>query len=114
MRLALKLIKEELVLFLALSGIILYLAAVGIYYFENPAQPDVFKSVFHSFWWAVVTLTTVGYGDMAPITAGGRVFTVIVLTVGLGLVSVPTGLMASAMSKAREVQEDEDEASSEE
>jgi len=57
--------------------------------------------VFHSLWWAVITLTTVGYGDIYPITAGGRVFTFGVLMVGLGIVAVPTGLISSALSQAR-------------
>lgn len=105
---ALKLAKEELVLFLAMSGIMLYLAAVGIYYFESSAQPEAFKSIFHSLWWAAVTLTTVGYGDMYPITAGGRAFTMVVLLVGLGLVSVPAGLVASSLSKARELESEND------
>jgi len=93
--------KEELILFGIVAGILLYLSAVGIYYFENGAQPDQFKSVFHSLWWAVTTLTTVGYGDMYPITAGGRLFTFFVLTIGLGIVAVPTGLIASALSQVR-------------
>jgi len=93
--------KEELVLFSAVSLILLYLSAVGIYYFENAAQPDQFKSVFHSLWWAVVTLTTVGYGDIYPVTVGGRIFTFVVLMVGLGIVAVPAGLVASALSQAR-------------
>ena len=66
------------------------------------AQPEAFASVFHSLWWAVVTLTTVGYGDVYPVTVGGKVFTFFVLIVGLGIVAVPTGLFASALSKARE------------
>jgi voltage-gated potassium channel len=98
--------KEELCLFLFAALIILYLAGVGIYYFENAAQPEVFSSIFHSLWWAVATLTTVGYGDIYPITTGGKVFTFIVLAVGLGVVAVPAGLVASALSKARELDED--------
>lgn len=93
--------KEELILFFCVSVILLYLSAVGIYYFENAAQPELFKSVFHSLWWAVATLTTVGYGDVYPITAGGRIFTFFVLMVGLGVIAVPAGLVASALSKAR-------------
>jgi voltage-gated potassium channel len=94
--------KEELILFGFVAVIMLYLSAVGIYYFENEAQPEQFKSVFHSLWWAVTTLTTVGYGDMFPVTAGGKFFTFLVLMVGLGIVAVPTGLIASALSQARE------------
>ena len=56
-------------------------------------------------WWALVSLTTVGYGDVYPITAGGRVFTFFVLIVGLGVIAVPTGLVASALSAARKEEE---------
>lgn len=96
--------KAELALFLFVALITLYLAGVGIYYFENPAQPEAFSSIFHSLWWAVATLTTVGYGDIYPITIGGKVFTFFILIVGLGIVSVPAGLVASALSKAREME----------
>lgn len=99
---ALVIAKEELILFGFVAAIMLYLSAVGIYYFENSAQPDQFKSVFHSLWWAVTTLTTVGYGDMYPITAGGKLFTFVVLMIGLGIVAVPTGLIASALSQVRD------------
>ncbi|HCN30921.1 MAG TPA: ion transporter [Verrucomicrobiales bacterium] len=101
--------KEELVLFGATACILLYLAAVGIYYFENAAQPQVFTSLFDGLWWAISTLTTVGYGDAYPITAGGRFFTFFILIIGLGVIAVPTGLIASALSKARR-EEDEEEA----
>lgn len=97
---AFKSIKEELVLFLSLSIVVLYLSAVGIYYFESTAQPDIFSSIFHSLWWAVATLTTVGYGDVFPITIGGKVFTFFVLFIGLGLIAVPAGLIASAFSNS--------------
>ncbi|MFT5700211.1 MAG: voltage-gated potassium channel [Desulforhopalus sp.] len=97
--------KEELILFFFAMIIILYLAGVGIYYFENPAQPEAFRSVFHSLWWAVATLTTVGYGDIYPITVGGKIFTFFILILGLGVVSVPAGMVASALSKARELEE---------
>ena len=96
--------REELVLFFFVTIILLYLAAVGIYHFEHDAQPETFASVFHSLWWAVATLTTVGYGDVYPITVGGRIFTFLILLVGLGVVSVPAGLVASALSKSREME----------
>ncbi|MDF1780507.1 MAG: ion transporter [Alcanivoracaceae bacterium] len=94
--------REELALFGMVALIILYLSSVGIYYFENEAQPEQFKSILHSLWWAVTTLTTVGYGDMYPITGGGKFFTFLVLIVGLGVVAVPTGLIASALTQARD------------
>lgn len=94
--------KEELALFSFVTAMMLYLSAVGIYYFENEAQPEQFKSIFHSLWWAVTTLTTVGYGDVYPVTTGGKVFTCFILLIGLGIIAVPTGLLASALSQARE------------
>ena len=97
--------KEEILLFLFAALILLYLTGVGIYYFENSAQPAAFSSIFHSLWWAVATLTTVGYGDIYPITVGGKQFTFFIQVIGLGVVSVPAGLVASALSKAREMEE---------
>ena len=88
--------------------VLLYVAAVGIYFFERDAQPDAFASIFHSLWWAIVTLTTVGYGDVYPITLGGRIFTFFILMLGLGMVAVPTGLLASALSQARELESKEE------
>jgi voltage-gated potassium channel len=100
--------KEEIVLFGVVTIMLLYLSAVGIYYFENEAQPEAFKSIFHSLWWAVATLTTVGYGDVYPITIGGRIFTFFILMIGLGIVAVPAGLLASALSKARMEEQERD------
>lgn len=104
---ALSIAHEEIVLFLCVTAILLFLAAVGIHHFESEAQPEQFASVFHSLWWAVATLTTVGYGDVYPITVGGRIFTFFILLIGLGVVSVPAGLVASALSKARAIEDAE-------
>ena len=101
---AIYLAKEELIIFTFASLIMLYLSAVGIYHFEHHAQPEVFRSIFDSLWWSVCTLTTVGYGDVYPITIGGRLFTFAVLMVGLGLIAVPTGIIASALSEVRSKQ----------
>ena len=95
-------------LFLVVIVILLFIVSAGIYFFENQAQPDVFKSIFHSSWWSIVTLTTVGYGDVYPITLGGKIFTFFVLIIGVGVVTVPAGLVATALSKAREIQENEE------
>lgn len=101
--------REELVLFIIVTVMLMYFSAVGIYYFEHDAQPKQFASVFHSLWWSVATLTTVGYGDIYPVTVGGKIFTFGVLLIGLGIVSVPAGLVASALSKARAMEEASDE-----
>ena len=63
-----------------------------------------FDSIPSSIYWAVVTLTTVGYGDVYPITVGGKIFTFFILILGLGIVTIPAGLVASALSKAREIE----------
>ena len=91
-------IKEELIVFMIASCFLLYVAAAGIYYFENEVQPELFKTIFHCLWWAVTTLSTVGYGDMFPITTGGRFFTTIVVFIGLGIIAVPTGLFANSLN----------------
>jgi voltage-gated potassium channel len=105
--LAARIVKEEVVLFLVITTIFLFLSSAGIFYFENEAQPAVFSSIFHSAWWAVVTLTTVGYGDVYPITVGGKIFTFFILLIGVGIVTIPAGLVATALSKAREIEKEE-------
>lgn len=98
-RKALASVKEELVLYLVATLFLVYLSSVGIYYFENPAQPEAFASVLHSMWWSFATLTTVGYGDVYPVTTGGRIFTALFMIIGIGVVAVPSGLLASALMK---------------
>ena len=101
---AFKMIKEELTMFSVVSLILIYISAVGIYYFENAVQPEAFSSIFSSLWWSVVTLTTVGYGDAVPITIGGRIFTFIILMIGLGIIAIPSGMISSALTEAREIE----------
>ena len=81
---ALVAVKAEFVLFLIVLFILLYISAIGIYYCEHQAQPENFASIFHSLWWAVITLTTVGYGDVYPITICGKLFTFLILMGGRG------------------------------
>lgn len=96
-------IKEELILFFIATLFLIFISSIGIYYFENEAQPEAFASVFHSLWWAVTSFTTVGYGDIYPITVGGKIFTFFMLIIGLGIIAVPTGLIASALTQNRNV-----------
>ena len=100
--------KDELILSGIVAGILLYLASIGIYYFEEEAQPDSFGSVFHSMWWAVCSLTTVGYGDVKPITVGGKIFTGIVLIIGGGIVAMPTAILASSFNNAKKKEKKND------
>ena len=100
--------KDELILSGIVDGILLYLASIGIYYFEEEAQPDSFGSVFHSMWWAVCSLTTVGYGDVKPITVGGKIFTGIVLIIGVGIVAMPTAILASSFNNAKKKEKKND------
>jgi voltage-gated potassium channel len=99
---AFRLVRYDLAVFAIGASLVLYLASVGIYFFEHEAQPEAFASVFHALWWAVVTLTTVGYGDVYPITLGGRLFTFGVIMVGLGVFAVPTALIVMALVNSRE------------
>jgi voltage-gated potassium channel len=100
--LAFKIAKEDLLVAFGATSIMLIIASFGIYIFENPVQPDKFSSVFHSLWWALATLTTVGYGEIYPITLGGKVFTGLILMIGLGIVALPAGIIASSLTEARE------------
>ena len=100
---AFMLARHEILIFLGATLMLLYFAAVGIYYFEHVHQPEQFRSILDGLWWAVATLTTVGYGDVYPVTAGGKLFTFAILICGMGIVAVPAGLIAAALSKvARE------------
>lgn len=97
---AFKDVREELLLFVIIAALMLYVSAVGIYIFEHEAQPEVFRSIPMSLWWAVATFTTVGYGDMYPITPGGRIFTSAILFIGLGIVAVPAAIVTTALLEA--------------
>lgn len=98
--------KEELIVFSFLASALVYLTSVGIYYFEKDLQPDEFGSVPQALWWSVVTLTSVGYGDVTPISTAGKIFTSIILFLGIGLISVPSAILVAAFSKASKTKAD--------
>ena len=87
--------KEELILTLAVLALLLIVAASGIYYCEHDAQPQQFPSIPGAFWWAIVTLTTVGYGDAYPITIAGKFFASLVAIFGIGMFALPTGILGA-------------------
>ena len=87
--------KEELAIVTFVSVLVLILSASALYFIEHEAQPEAFRSIPQAMWWAVVTLTSVGYGDVSPVTGWGKVAGSIVCMVGVLLVALPTGILAS-------------------
>lgn len=78
---------------------VMLLAASGMYYFERQSQPEDFGSIPAAMWWAFATLTTVGYGDVTPITVGGKIFGALITVVGIGMVALPTSILATGYSQ---------------
>tara|TARA_B100000959_G_scaffold260425_1_gene296900 strand:+ start:70 stop:801 length:732 start_codon:yes stop_codon:yes gene_type:complete len=106
---AFRIVKREMIVFSFIAVILLYVSSVGIYFFENPVQPDEFGSIFDCMWWAISTMTTVGYGDIVPITIGGKIFTSIISFIGIGVVSIPTALLASSLTNLIKVDKEDDQ-----
>ena len=73
-----------------------------MYYCEHEVQPDKFENAFSGLWWAVATLTTVGYGDIYPITMLGKIISALLALLGIGLVAVPTGIISAGFSEELE------------
>ena len=89
-------VKAELIFTLFLSVLTILFSASAIYYLENDAQPDKFSSITESIWWATVSLATVGYGDVYPVTVGGKLFATLISLVGIGVVAIPTGVISAS------------------
>ncbi|MPR35652.1 ion transporter [Salmonirosea aquatica] len=87
--------KEELIISYAFLLLAMLIASSIIYYIEHPAQPEAFSSIPAAMWWGVVTMTTLGYGDVYPITALGKFFGSFIAILGVALFSLPTGILAS-------------------
>ena len=93
--------KDEAGALLTGTSVLVVTVGLGIYHLEHQAQPMVFGSVLDGLWWAVVTLTTVGYGDVYPVTAGGRILATVAMFAGIGVVGAACGIMADALREAR-------------
>ena len=101
--------KEIIASFLVVF-LLLIVASLMIYYAEHETQPEAFKNAFSGLWWAVATLTTVGYGDIYPVTVMGRIIGAIIALLGIGMVAIPTGLISSGfMEHLRKKQEHDNE-----
>lgn len=90
----------ELLLAVSLALILLVAGATALYWAEGAVQPEKFGSIPRALWWSAVTLTTIGYGDVSPITPLGKFIAVLVAVAGIGLVALPTGILASGFSEA--------------
>jgi len=93
---ALSSVRSELYFTLFLSILTILFSASAIYFLENEAQPEAFPSITSSLWWATVSLATVGYGDVVPITDVGKIFAGIISLVGIGVVAIPTGIISAS------------------
>jgi len=92
--------KEELIITLIMAVIILILASSALYAVEREAQPDKFASIPDAMWWAVVTLATVGYGDVYPITPLGKFISSLVALSAIGLFALPAGILAAGFAES--------------
>lgn len=92
----------------AISVLLLFtvIAATCIYYIEHTAQPDVFSSIPASLWWALVTLTTVGYGDAVPVTALGKIFGGLITIMGICFYALPAGILSSSYTAQMQLKRD--------
>ena len=97
---ALRLKREELVITSIVGVILLLVASSGMYFAERTAQPETFSSIPAALWWGVITLTTVGYGDVTPVTPLGQVLGAMVAVVGIGLFALPASILASGFIEA--------------
>lgn len=92
--------RYELAVTIGLAWILLLGGSTALYWAEGHVQPDAFGSIPRALWWAIITLTTVGYGDVSPVTPLGKFLASIVALAGVALVAMPAGIMAAAFSDA--------------
>lgn len=106
--------RYELMLALYAAALVMVVSSTLLYLVEGPGQPENFGSIPRAFWWSVVTLTTIGYGDVFPQTGLGRILAGITAVFGIGLIAIPTGILAAAFSDVLEKQRRESEEASDE
>jgi voltage-gated potassium channel len=102
--------KEKLVIAVTANLMLLIVASSAMYVVEHEVQPDVFPSIPETMWWGVITLTTVGYGDVVPATRAGQVVGALVAVLGIGMFALPAALIATGFAEAAGVEDAPDEA----
>lgn len=89
-------VREELITAYTACGIMLGFSGILMYYIERNAQPEAFANIGDGLWWAIVAFTTVGYGDIYPITPVGRLLSSLISLIGIAMIAIPTGIISSA------------------
>ncbi len=102
--------RYELLMSLSIAGLLLLLSSTLLYLIEGGIQPEQFGSIPRAMWWSIATLTTVGYGDVFPVTPLGRILAGMTAITGIGLIAMPTGILAAAFSDAIQSQRKAEEA----
>jgi len=97
--------KENLLVTVFITGILILLSSTIMYHVENDVQPDQFPNILSAFWWSIATLTTVGYGDVYPVTTIGKILSGIIALLGIGIVALPTGILSTGFMKKLEKDE---------
>ena len=100
--------KSELGITIFVAFILMILSSTLMFYVENEVQPEKFENIGQAMWWSVATLTTVGYGDIYPITGLGKILSSIIALVGIGFVALPTGIISSAFISRMQTQKEAD------
>lgn len=100
--------RNELFSSVMVVGLLMIMSAVLMYNVENAAQPDAFANAFSALWWAIATFTTVGYGDIYPVTALGKALSAVIALLGIGLVAVPTGIISAGFMEQIERKKDDE------
>lgn len=89
---------SQLIMSIVICFFVMLFSSIIMYTVENPVQPEQFPDIISSLWWAICTLTTVGYGDVYPITAAGKFFAAIISLVGIGIIAIPTGIISAGFT----------------
>ena len=99
--------KNQLLSSIFVVMVLMVIASVLMYNIENEVQPEAFSNAFSALWWAVATFTTVGYGDVYPITTAGKILSALIAFLGIALVAVPTGIISAGFME--QIGKDKDE-----